>query len=73
MIIRLDDERTEIEKENEITRELKPISDKNNEIKTRLTEIVLDAKEIETESKNVVNLINDFVSKIESNDTDSLM
>lgn len=69
---RLDDEITEVEEENETTRELKPISDKNNEIKTRLTEIVSDDEEIETESKNVVNLINDLVSKIESNDTDSL-
>ena len=48
------------------------IYDKNKEIRDRLIEIVADDKEIETESKNAVNLINDLVSKIESNEADSL-
>lgn len=68
----LEDEITLIEKENETARELKPIDDKNKEIKDRLTEIVADDNEIETEAKNAIELINDLVSKIESNQTDSL-
>ncbi len=69
---RLDKEISEIEKENEAVRELKPISDKNKEIKDRLTEKVTDDEEIETESKNAVDLINDLISKIESNNTDGI-
>jgi len=62
----LEDEITLIERENETVKELKPISDKNKEIKDRLTERVADDREIETESKNTVDLINGLVSKIES-------
>lgn len=69
---RLDDEITKIEKENESIRELKPISDRNKEIKDRLTEIVADDKEIETESNNAVDLINDLILKIKSDATDDL-
>ena len=69
---RLNEEITKIDKENEAVRELKPISDKNNEIKDRLTGKILEDKEIEIESKNAIDLINDLVSKIESNDKDSL-
>ena len=69
---RLDDEITEIEEENVAVRELKPIPDKNKEIKDRLTEIIADDKEIETESKNAVDLINDIISKIESKEAENL-
>ena len=70
--VRLDDEITEIDEENVAVRELKPIPDKNKEIKDRLTEIIVDDKEIETESKNTVDLINDLVSKIESKEAENL-
>lgn len=69
---RLDDEITQIEKENENARELKPINDKDQEIRDRLNEIVEGDEEIEAESNNAVDLINDLVSKIDSNDNENL-
>lgn len=66
----LEDDRTQIENDNEHSRELKTIEEKNNEIEKRLNKIVTSDYDIKLKATKIIDLISELLSKMEPNNDD---
>ena len=61
----LNNDKEKIVEELGCARELKPIPDKNDEIRERLNEIVTDNDDFKSKANEVTNIISDLLSRIE--------